>query len=291
MRNLKGSGVALVTPFTEDHEIDFESLGNILRHTAQDSDYWVVMGTTGESATLEEEEKQEVLSFVLDNNPENLPIVYGVGGNDTRSVVKRLKQSNLEGVDAVLSVSPYYNKPSQEGIIRHFTAVADASPKPVILYNVPGRTGSNMSAETTLKLAEHENIIGIKEASGDLNQCIEIAKHKPADFLLISGDDMLTTSLISFGGAGVISVLANAFPALMGKMTNAALQGDFGVASNALFALSSINPHMYTESNPVGVKAAMEILGVCKGHVRLPLAEASEGLRANIEAEIKKMGL
>ena len=190
MRKLFGTGVALVTTFDEKGEVDYNALKKLLVHTAKGVDYFVVMGTTGESATLTKEEKSQVLEFVLKNNPTKLPVVYGIGGNNTQSVLDEIKSTKLKGVTAILSVSPYYNKPSQEGIYQHFKAVADASRLPVILYNVPGRTGSNLTAQTTLRLAKHPKIIGIKEASGNLEQCMKIMKEKPKDFMLISGDDM-----------------------------------------------------------------------------------------------------
>lgn len=278
-----GTGLALVTPFKKDHKIDFDALKKVLNHTSEGGvNYWVVMGTTGESATLTKEEKVAVLEFVLQNNPSNLPIVYGVGGNNTQSILEDMEHTPLDGVDAILSVSPYYNKPSQEGIYQHYVALADASPKPVILYNVPGRTASNILAHTTLRLAQHENIIGVKEASGDLVQCIEIAKNKPEDFLLISGDDMLTIPMMSVGGQGVISVLANAFPGIFSGMVDDALAGNYRKASQNLYQLTSINPLMYTESNPVGVKHAMALQGVCGNAVRLPLLSASPELQAQI---------
>jgi 4-hydroxy-tetrahydrodipicolinate synthase len=247
-------------------------------------DYWVVMGTTGESATLSKAEKKEVLRFVLANNPRKLPVVYGIGGNDTAHVVEELSTTDVSGVTAILSVSPYYNKPSQEGIYRHFVEVADASPLPIILYNVPGRTASNLTVATTLRLAQHKNIVGIKEASSNLEQCMAIARSKPAGFLLISGDDLLTVPLYSIGAVGVISVLANAYPQTFRKMTVAAAQGNFSQASKAAFTFIDVNGPMYEESNPVGIKALLAELGICQPHVRLPLVTASPGLRKKIKA-------
>ncbi|OJJ15754.1 4-hydroxy-tetrahydrodipicolinate synthase [marine bacterium AO1-C] len=287
-----GTGVALVTPFKEDHTIDFDALKKVLNHTSQGGvNYWVVMGTTGESATLTKEEKVAVLEFTLNNNPQNIPVVYGIGGNNTQEILETIDHTPLDGVDALLSVSPYYNKPSQEGIFQHYTMVADKSPKPLILYNVPGRTASNISAQTTLRLAQHENIIGVKEASGDLVQCIEIAKHKPENFLLISGDDMLTVPMMSIGGQGVISVLANAFPAIFAEMVQDALAGNFRKAAQGLYQLTGINPYMYTESNPVGVKQAMALQGICTNAVRLPLLAASEELKAQIAEMMPPVGV
>ena len=223
MKELKGTGVALVTPFNDDLSVDFDGLLSLLKHTAQGVDYYVVQGTTGETATTSVEEKASILKFVREHNPKSLPLVYGIGGNNTQAVIETIKSTDLTGVTALLSVSPYYNKPSQEGIYQHFTMVADASPIPVILYNVPGRTQSNIAASTTLRLAKHENIIGIKEASGDLVQCMAIAKDAPKDFLLISGDDLLTTPMMAVGAVGVISVLANAFPTTFKRITTGSI--------------------------------------------------------------------
>lgn len=282
MKKFFGTGVALITPFTSTGSVDYKALKKVLQHTAKGVDYYVVMGTTGESATLSREEKKAVLQFVIDNNPKKLPIVYGIGGNNTHEVVETIKSTNFEGVDALLSVSPYYNKPSQEGIYQHFKAVADASPVPVILYNVPGRTASNITAETTLRLAAHKNIFAIKEASGNIEQCMKIAKAMPKDFLLISGDDLLTVPLYSIGAKGVISVLANAYPVVFQKMKEFSFAGDFAKASKEQFKILEINGPMYEEGNPVGVKQLMTDMGLCGNQVRLPLIEASEGLKKKI---------
>lgn len=283
MKKFFGTGVALITPFTSTGSVDYKSLKKVLQHTAKGVDYYVVMGTTGESATLSREEKKAVLQFVIDNNPKKLPVVYGIGGNNTGEIVETIKSTNFEGVDALLSVSPYYNKPSQEGIYQHFKAVADASPVPVILYNVPGRTASNITAETTLRLAAHKNIFAIKEASGNIEQCMKIAKAMPKDFLLISGDDLLTVPLYSIGAKGVISVLANAYPVVFQKMKEFSFAGDFAKASKEQFKILEINGPMYEEGNPVGVKQLMSDMGLCGNHVRLPLIEASEGLKKKIQ--------
>lgn len=283
---LIGTGVALVTPFDKEKNIDYQALEKLLIHTyakGKGVDYWVVMGTTGESVTLTKEEKQQVLDFVKEHNPAQLPIVYGIGGNDTQALLQQFKNTNLEGVDAILSVSPAYNKPSQRGIVAHYQALADASPLPLILYNVPGRTSSNVSAETTLQLAEHPNIIATKEASGNLEQCAKIAQYKPDDFLLISGDDMLTIPMIALGGQGVISVMANAFPVIFQDMVKNALEGNFEAARKALFKLTALNPLMYEESNPVGVKQALALQEVCSNEVRLPLLNASPELQEKIK--------
>jgi 4-hydroxy-tetrahydrodipicolinate synthase len=283
MKKLHGTGVALVTPFTDSLAIDFKALKKVMNHTAKGVDYYVVMGTTGESPTLTLEEKNSILQFVKENNTAKLPIVYGIGGNNTAEILEIIDHTKLEGVDAILSVSPYYNKPSQGGIIQHFKAIADACPVPVIMYNIPGRTGSNMTAETTLKLAGHPNIIGTKEASGNVEQCLKIAKFKPKDFLLLSGDDMLATTLYAMGGQGIISVLANPFPVLFRKMKEYAFAGDLIKASRELFKISDINGPMYEEGNPVGVKYLMSKKNLCQPHVRLPLTAASNGLKKKID--------
>lgn len=282
MKKLLGTGVALVTPFDEDLAIDFKALKRLLAHTSKAVDYFVVMGTTGESATLSKEEKKSVLKFVLENNPKNLPVVYGIGGNNTQSVLDEIKSTDLTGVTAILSVSPYYNKPPQVGIFQHFKAIAEASPVPIILYNVPGRTGSNITAQTTLRLASIKNIIGIKEASGNIEQCMKIAKEKPKDFMLISGDDMLTLSMYALGGAGVISVLANALPQVFLKIKENFYSGKLSQSQAAQFKIIDINGPMYEEGNPVGVKYLLSLLGICSHAVRLPLVAPSSDLQKRI---------
>ncbi|PZR35314.1 MAG: 4-hydroxy-tetrahydrodipicolinate synthase [Azospira oryzae] len=283
MKKFFGTGVALVTPFLEDGSIDFKSLKKLLAHTAKGADYYVVLGTTGESATLTTEEKKQIIEFVVNNNTKGLPVVYGIGGNHTSEVIQTIKATDFKGVDAILSVSPYYNKPSQEGIYQHFKAIATASPVPVILYNVPGRTASNLTAATTLRLAEHKNIIGIKEASGNMEQCMNIAKNKPKDFLLISGDDLLTSAFYAIGGAGVISVLANALPSVFNKMKVHAVNGNILKSSLEQFRLLEINGPMYEEGNPVGVKFLLDQLQICSPEVRLPLVKASLPLQQKIK--------
>ena len=280
MQNLfKGTGVALVTPFNSELKIDYSSFRKLLEFDAQGGvDYFVVNGTTGESATTNKHEKRALLQFIRDNNPKKLPIVYGTGGYDTLDIVEHVQEMDWTGVDALLSVSPYYNRPSQKGIIAHYRAVADACPVPVIMYNVPKRTGSNMTASTTIELSKHENIIGIKEASGDFGQIVDIVSGKPDDFLLISGDDMCTVPMISLGAIGVISVLANAFPMEMSSMVTAALEGDYKNAKKYLSTLSRINPYMYSEASPVGIKEVLHQLGICENHVRLPLVAPSSEL-------------
>lgn len=285
MKNLKGSGVAMVTPFNEDKSIDFAALERVVEHVISGGiDYLVVQGTTGETATLTSSEKKEVLAFSITINKGRLPVVYGIGGNATQKVLEEIKNTDFSGVDAILSVSPYYNKPSQEGIISHYQHIADASPVPVILYNVPGRTMSNMTAETTLALSVHPNIIGMKESSGNLEQCMKIAANKPDDFILISGDDMLGCAVRAIGGEGIISVMANAYPGLFRSIIHDSPEE----SKKATFRLLEMNPLMYEESNPVGIKNLMMHLGFCKDEVRLPLLKASASLSRRIkEASLK----
>ncbi|WP_044513515.1 4-hydroxy-tetrahydrodipicolinate synthase [Hymenobacter sp. DG25B] len=283
---LRGTGVALVTPFTAapDHSIDYAALRRLVDFTIEGGvEYLVINGTTAESPTLTEDERKGILDVVRQQTKNRVPLVYGIGGNNTAAVEEQLRTTELAGVSAILSVSPAYNKPSQAGIVQHYLRLAEASPLPILLYNVPGRTMSNMTAATTLRLAQHPNIIGIKEASGNLEQCMAIAAGKPKNFMLISGEDTFTTSMISFGAEGVISVLANAFPHRFTDMVRQALAGNYAAASKLLFGFLDINPLMYEESNPVGVKAALEGLGLCSGAVRLPLIEASSGLKERIQ--------
>ena len=284
LTKFKGVGSALVTPFTENGDVDYNALGRLLQHGADGGvDYFVVHGTTGESVTTTPKEKAAIVQYIKENTPGKLPLVYGLGGNNTQALVDELKSLDLEGVDAILSVSPAYCLPTQEGIFQHYRALADASPVPVLLYNVPGRTSKNICAETTLRLSEHENIIGIKEACKDLIQSMEIARHKPKDFLLISGDDMLTIPLISIGGCGVISVVANALPAVFCEMVNEALAGNYEKAQEAAFKILDINNLLYCEGNPVGIKQVLSELEICEPHVRLPLVKASNKLMTDLK--------
>ncbi|GAA4506007.1 4-hydroxy-tetrahydrodipicolinate synthase [Hymenobacter ginsengisoli] len=285
MNKLHGTGVALVTPFTATGAIDWAAWERLLDfNIAGGVEYLVINGTTGESPTVTAAEKTELLDVARRHVAGRVPLVYGIGGNNTATVEHQLRHTDLTGIEAILSASPAYNKPSQAGILAHYQRLAEASPLPLILYNVPGRTGSNMVADTTLKLAQHDNIIGIKEASGNVEQCLAILAQKPADFLFLSGDDMLTLPLIACGGQGIISVLGNAFPQKFSDMTRAALAGDFARASQLLYYFVGLNPLMYEEGNPVGVKAALALQGVCEAAVRLPLVPASEGLVARIKA-------
>lgn len=287
-----GVGVAIVTPFNADYSIDFDGFGRVVRHVSDGGvNYIVLQGTTGESPTVTKAEKMQLLNYLREHNPKKLPIVYGLGGNVTSDVVASFKTTDLEGVDAILSVCPYYNKPGKRGLLEHFTRIADASPVPVILYNIPFRTGINMTAETICTLAEHPNIIGVKEASCVIEQCMEIARDKPDDFLLISGDDVQAIPIISIGGVGVMSVIANAFPAKFTAMINAALQGDFAFARRELGHFLRIDPLLYEEGNPVGVKKIIEILDLAGSEVRLPLAKASDELGDRMKAVLKQDNL
>ncbi|AKQ45387.1 dihydrodipicolinate synthase [Rufibacter radiotolerans] len=279
MQALRGTGVALVTPFNADLSIDIEAFGRLIDFTLDNGvDYLVVNGTTGESVTTTPDERSTLLAFAKERIAGRKPLVYGLGSNDTQYVLDLIKKLDFTGIDAILSVCPYYNKPSQEGVFLHYTAIADACPVPVILYNVPGRTGINMTAATTLRLAQHPNIIGTKDASANMEQYMAILDERPDGFLVISGDDMHTVPLISVGGDGIISVLANAFPARFSKMTRLALEGNFKEAAPLQRSFGRINPLMYEEANPVGLKVALEQVGICDSYVRLPLAPASASL-------------
>lgn len=280
---LEGVGVALITPFDRHHEVDFEAYVRLLEFTSAGAvDYFVVQGTTGETSTTTTEEKTRLLKLTRENNPRNLPIVFGLGGNNTKTVLETIKTTDLSGVSAILSVCPYYNKPSQAGLIAHFTAIADASPVPVLLYNVPGRTVIHLQIPTVVELAKHPNIIGIKDAS-TIENALELAKRCPEDFLLLSGDDNLVTTSISVGFKGVISVIANAFPKEFGEMTWAALNGDFKSAGDLQRRFVDFDTLLYVESNPVGIKKCLEIKGVCSSEVRLPLVKASADLGVKLE--------
>lgn len=278
-----GVAPALVTPMLQDRSIDWKALSSLINHVSQGGvDYLVVQGTTGESATTTSDEKKKIIETIKESNAHHLPIVYGIGGNDTESLLGQIKNTSFNGIDAILSVAPYYNKPSFRGVIDHFNSIADTCPVPVILYNIPGRTGINLSPETVLNLAEHPNIIGIKEASCIIEQCIEIAFNKPKDFLLISGDDVQAVPIISIGGVGVMSVIANALPNKFSEMIHFALKGDFVSAQKILGHFLAIDSYLYEEGNPVGVKLILESLGLMQSQVRRPLAVGSEELRIKL---------
>lgn len=271
--NLAGMGVALVTPFRQDKSIDFEALGRLLEYQIKNSvDYIVVLGTTAETPTLDADEKRQVREYVSQRVAGRVPLVLGVGGNNTMAVARELETTDLKDFSAVLSVVPYYNKPSQEGIYRHYAEIATRSPLPVILYNVPGRTGVNMTAETTLRLAcEFENIIGVKEASGNIAQMDEIIKSKPADFMVISGDDGITFPLITLGAVGVISVIGNAFPKEFSKMVRLARGGDYDKALQIHHRFTELFKLLFVDGNPAGVKCVLHAMGLIENELRLPL--------------------
>ncbi|MDB2675419.1 4-hydroxy-tetrahydrodipicolinate synthase [Flavobacteriales bacterium] len=283
--NINGTGVALVTPFKNDYSIDFEGLSKLVNHCVDGGiDFLVVLGTTGESVTLSSQEKSQVLEHIKMVNQNRLPIVLGIGGNNTTSVIESFSNYNLEGVDAVLSVSPSYNKPTQEGIYQHFKAISEESPLPIILYNVPGRTSSNMTAETTLRLAnDFENIIAIKEASGDMSQIMDIINCKPSNFKVLSGDDAITLPIIAMGGEGVISVLGQGLPNEFSSMVNFAMDNQIESARNINYKiLGFVNP-LFAEGNPAGIKKMLKLLEICDDGVRLPLVKASEKIELNIK--------
>ena len=270
---LRGMGVALITPFKQDESIDYDALARLVEHLLKNqADYLVVCGTTAETPTLTDEERDELTRFVIRRVAGRCPIVLGVGGNNTRAIVGRLEREDFSGVDAILSVTPYYNKPSQEGLYRHYAAIAQASPVPVVLYNVPGRTGVNMTADTTLRLAhDFPRICAVKEASGNFAQIDDIIKRKPADFQVISGDDGITFPLITLGAVGVISVIGNAFPREFGRMVRLALAGDYDNARLIHHHFTELFQLLFVEGNPAGVKSMLALMGFIGNVLRLPL--------------------
>ncbi len=282
---LRGTGVALVTPFSENQQVDFEALGKVLDFVLHGGvEYLVMLGSTGETPTLESSEKIDILNYTFDKVGITVPVVVGVGGNNTSKVIKEIEALPLQKATAVLSTSPYYNKPSQEGIYQHYKALAHASSKPVILYNVPGRTGSNISAETCIRLAnEADNIAGIKEASGDMVQCTHILKNRPHEFMVCSGDDHITLPLIAAGMDGVISVAANCFPKDFSEMVRLSLQYEFDSAKGLHYKLLEGFDLLFAENNPAGVKAFLAELGIIQNYLRLPLVPLSEGVHKKIK--------
>jgi 4-hydroxy-tetrahydrodipicolinate synthase len=290
-KKFHGAGVALITPFREDLTIDFERLELLITAQLENNmDFLVVLGTTAETATLSVDEKQQLIDFVINHSSGKLPVMVGVGGNSTSEVISQLQELDLTMADGILSVVPYYNKPTQEGIYQHFMAIAKASTLPIMLYNVPGRTGVSMNSETTLRLAhDAENIIGTKEASGNFGEIIKILKGKPDRFSLITGDDGLIVPTISLGGEGVISVAANLAPRLISSMTHYALNGDFNNAATIQLELQPLVEDLFAEGNPSGVKAAMHSVGLCENQVRLPLVPVSEKLYKELTEKTKKL--
>ena len=275
--DLKGTGVAIVTPFKNDKSLDLPALGKLVEYIITGGvEYIVILGTTGESATLTSEEKRAVTDKVLETNAGRIPLVLGIGGNNTSAVVDQLKKTDLKGISAILSVSPYYNKPTQEGIYQHYKVINEASPLPVILYNVPPRTGSNVTADTILRIAHDcPNIVAVKEASGDVGQSMAIIKDRPEGFCVLSGEDLLTLPLVASGAEGVISVVANAFPREYSDMVRLAASGDLEAAQKNHYLLQDVIKYLFTDGNPGGVKAALKILGIAGDDLRLPLVNIS----------------
>jgi len=290
MNKFKGTGVALITPFNDDGSIDYISLEKLLFNAINNNiNYLVLMGTTAESATLSKDEMNNVVSFCKKINNSKLPLVLGIGGNNTNQIVSDLKNFDFGGIDAILSVSPYYNRPTQEGIYEHYKLISENSPLPIILYNVPSRTSSHMSSDLIVRLAnDFSNIIGVKEASGDMFHVMDILKNRPDRFLVISGDDALTLPIINLGGDGVISVIAQAFPKKYSEMVNKGLSGEFKSANRLHFNLWNFYKPLYAEGNPVGIKALLELLGISKSIVRKPLLSASKSIINELSVLVKQ---
>ena len=288
MAQFFGTGVALITPFKKDKSVDFEALEGLIKYQIENGiDYLIVLGTTGEPATLTKDEKEKIKQIIIETNNGKLPLVLGVGGNNTASVVKELQQLDLSSFDAVLSVSPYYNKPTQEGLYQHFKAIAEVSPKPIILYNVPGRTAKNLDPDTIIRLAsDFSNIVAVKEAAGDMDQALRLLHNKPDDFLVISGDDMMALPMTLMGGAGVISVIGQGLPRDFSDMIRFALDGEFKEAVFLHFKLMNIIDYIFEEGNPAGIKSLLKKLSICGPNVRLPLVEATPELQEKISTFI-----
>jgi 4-hydroxy-tetrahydrodipicolinate synthase len=291
MNKFYGTGVAIVTPFETNGEIDYNGLRTLINYLIESGiEYIVSLGTTGESVTLNKDEKKNVWSFTAEVNNGRVPLVAGIGGNNTHEVVNEVKSFDIAGYDAILSASPNYNKPSQEGIYQHYKAISEAASLPIILYNVPSRTGSNMTADTTTRLAhDFKNIIGMKEASGNFDQLNQIMRDKPEDFLLISGDDPISLPMIALGGAGVISVVGNAIPRQFSDMIRLCLEGDFKAAQKGHSSFIDFTRMMFAEGSPAGIKTALKALGICGDTVRLPLVQVSSTLADKIGKEVKKL--
>jgi len=290
MQKFIGAGVALVTPFTADKKVDFEALERLVNfQIAQGINYLVVLGTTGEPATLTSLEKEAVKTKIIEVNNGRLPLILGIGGNNTAAVVEEIQQTDLTDFDGILSVSPYYNKPTQEGIYQHFKAISLASSKPIIVYNVPGRTASNMSPETIVRLAnDFENIVGVKEAAGDMVQALKIIQNKPKDFLVISGDDMIALPMTLAGGAGVISVIGQGLPKNFSKMIQLGLEGKTREAFDLHYALANSIDLIFAEGNPAGIKSLLQSIDICLDEVRLPLVKASNKLQDELRNFLTK---
>jgi 4-hydroxy-tetrahydrodipicolinate synthase len=284
MQKFIGTGVALITPFKEDLSIDFDALVALVNFNIENgTDYLVINGTTAESATISSEEKTQIIALIVKTNAKRVPLVLGIGGNNTLAVVEDIKTTDLGNIDGILSVVPYYSKPTQEGFYQHFKAIAAATEKPIILYNVPGRTAKNMDATTTIRLAnDFKNIVGVKEAGNNMQQYLELLKNKPSDFLIISGDDDLALGIILAGGAGVISVIGQAYPKEFSTMVNCGLEGKNKEGYAIHFKMMAVVDYIFEENNPAGIKTVLQELGICGNEVRLPLVKASSGLHDKI---------
>lgn len=285
----RGTGVALVTPFQNNGSIDFKSLTRVIEHVIKGGvEYVVSLGTTGETPVLSKEEKKAIVNHTVETVAKRVPVVVGIGGNNTQEVISTFKQYDLNGVDAILSVSPYYSKPSQRGIIQHYKAIANESPLPIIVYNVPGRTSSNITAETMLQLAaEVKNIFAVKEASGNFDQIMKIIKYKPKDFLVISGDDLITLPIIASGGDGVISVIANAFPEEFSEITRQALRGNYAKAQKEHYRIDEFTRLIFADGSPSGVKCLLEMMKICFSHVRLPLVSINPEVKKSLASQLR----
>jgi len=289
MKKFKGTGVAIVTPFKNDLSIDFAALGRVLNHVIEGGvNYIVALGTTGESVTLTKDEKKAVISHVIETVNKRVPVVVGIGGNNTQEIINSVRQNDLSGIDGILSVAPYYNKPGQNGLFQHFKAIANSCPIPVILYNVPGRTGCNLMSDTCLRLAkECENIVAIKEASGDLTQIMRIIKGKPENFSVISGDDAMIMPVIAAGGAGVISVLANAYPSQTSEIVNNSLKNNFKADREIQFRYMEMIELLFADGKPSGVKAMLSQMNICQNTLRLPLVPVNKAIMERIQKAMK----
>lgn len=288
-KNLTGTGVAIVTPFDKKGQVDTHALAKIVKHLHDGKvEYIVVLGTTGESVTLSKEEKQLVMDTVIKSNAGKLPLVLGIGGNNTQEVIDTIHKTDLKPFEAILSVAPYYNKPNQEGYYQHYKAISKATKKDIILYNVPGRTGSNVTADTQVRIAhDFKNIVATKEASGNIEQVMKIIKNKPSDFMVISGDDNLTLPIIAAGGHGVISVVANAFPKDYSEMVRLSLKHKFDAAQKLHYGLIDITDQLFADGNPGGIKYALSLLKKCEAHVRLPLCEPNNKVKEQLAKLIR----
>ena len=292
MTKFIGTGVALITPFKSDLSIDFDALERLVEYNIENgTDYLVISGTTGESVTVTPEEKKELVSFIAKVNNGRLPLVLGIGGNNTLAVVKEIQTTDFSAIDGILSVSPYYSKPTQEGIYQHFKTIAEVSPLPIILYNVPGRTSSNMLPTTTFRLAkDFDNIVAVKEAGNNVHQYLELLRTKPKDFLILSGDDDLALGVALAGGSGVISVIGQALPKEFSEMIRLGIARKAKEAYDIHFKLMPITGMIFSENNPAGIKAVLSALNISKPHVRLPLVEATDELKEAIKVELKSLG-